>query len=116
MNSAWAMLVWLIAVKKMVMFKPKNNPAGSTRRHVVADGIGRPVITRRPAITSHHSATAPIIRQNATTEPGASAHLTIDELLEKARTAPSTQAMPTTARSGARVGRARPHELETAGR
>ena len=38
MNSAWAMLVWLIAVKNRVMLRPKNSPAGSTRRHVAADG------------------------------------------------------------------------------
>ena len=105
MNSAWAMLVWLIAVKKRVMFKPKNSPAG---QHPAPRGGRRRRATRSARAGRRSRATtaptAPIIRQNATTEPGASAHLTIDELLEKARTAPSTQAMPTTVRSGVRVG------------
>ena len=34
MNSAWAMLVRLMAVKNSVMLRPKNSPAGSTSRHV----------------------------------------------------------------------------------
>ena len=102
MNSAWAMLVCWMAVKKSVMLRPKKSPAGTTRRHVAAEGGRRPVTTRRPAITTHHSSTAPINRQNATTEPGASAHFTTEELLEKASTAPSTQAMPRTVRSGVR--------------
>jgi hypothetical protein len=93
------MLVRVIAVKKIVMLRPKNRPAGMTRRHMAADGGGRPVTRRRPPITIHQSMTAPIIRQNATTDPGASAHFTIEELLENASTAPSTQAMPTSLRS-----------------
>ena len=100
MNSAWAMLVRLMAVKNRVMLSPKNSPPGSTRRHVSADGAGRPVAARRVAITIHHSTTAPIIRQNASTEPGVSAHLTIVELLEKTKTASSIARMPT----GANVG------------
>jgi hypothetical protein len=37
---------------------------------------------------------APIIRQKAITDPGVSAHLTMDELLENVSTAASTSRMP----------------------
>ena len=103
MNSAWAMLVWLIAVKKIVMLKPNSKPAGRTRRHVASDGAGRPVATRRTAMTIHHRVTAMTIRQKATTAPEVSAHLTIDELLENTRTASSMATRPADAEPGAGV-------------
>jgi hypothetical protein len=94
MNSAWAMLVRLIAVKKRVMLRPKQRPAGSTSRHVRAAGAGRPVRTLRPTITTHHSTTEMSIRQNATTDPGVSDHLTSVELPEKSRTAATIARIP----------------------
>ena len=94
MNSAWAMLVMVMAVKISVMLSPKNKPAGSTARHVAATGRAPPVSARRAPMTTHHSTMAPIIRQKASTEPGVSAHLTMDELLENVSTAASTSRMP----------------------
>ena len=44
--------------------------------------------------TADHSMTAMIIRQNASTDPGTSAHLMIVELLEKASTATATATTP----------------------
>ena len=109
--AAWAMLVRLMAVKNRVMLRPKNSPAGRTAFHVAADGGGRPVALRRTRMTIHHSTTAPSMRQNASTDPGVSAHLTIVELLEKASTASSIATMPIGANAGSQERR----ELTVAG-
>ena len=56
MNSAWAMLVWVMAVKNSVMLSAEEQPGRQHRRHVAADGQ-RPTgeHARRPRMTSHHS-------------------------------------------------------------
>ena len=105
MNSAWAMLVRPMAVKNSVMLRPKQSPAGSTRRHVRRVGAGRPVRILRPTMTTHHSTTEMSIRQNATTEPGVSAHFTSVELPENSRTAATIARMPTGARPPMRMTR-----------
>ena len=94
MNSAWAMLVRPMAVKKIVMLSPNARPAGKTARHVAALGAGRPVRALRTSTTRDHRTTAISIRQNANTDPGTSAHLMIVELLENARTAATIATMP----------------------
>lgn len=94
MNSAWAMLVLVTAVKNTVMLSPKKMPGRTVRRHVAADGAARPVTWRRTTMTIHHSIDEASRRQNAIAGPDVSAHLTIDELLENVRTAPRTDAMP----------------------
>ncbi len=99
MNSAWAMLVWGMALKNTVMFSPKQSPTGIIIFHVASDGGRTPVCTLRRPSTIHHSTADSSSRQNAMAAPGTPAHLTIDELLEKQRTPPRTQRMPTSRRS-----------------
>ena len=76
MNSEWATLVFVTAVKRSVMLAPKKIAGTSTRFHVTAVGNGAPVRARQATRTTHHNTAAPIIRQNAMTEPGVWAHLT----------------------------------------
>jgi len=94
MNSAWAMLVRVIAVKNTAMLAPKNSAGGNTARQVVAEGSGRPVRSRENVTTVHHATTAPAIRQNAITEPVDSDHLISGELSEKLSTATTMARMP----------------------
>ncbi|MDQ3469948.1 MAG: hypothetical protein M3487_09315 [Actinomycetota bacterium] len=54
MNSAWAMLVRVIAVKNNVMFSPKQMPGSIIARHVAALGNGRPRQMRATDSTIHH--------------------------------------------------------------
>ena len=83
MNSAWAMLVRVIAVKNVAMLTPKNRAAGSTVRHVAALGNDRSVRSRTTTITVHQAIMAPIIRQKAMTDPVDPDHLISGELTEK---------------------------------
>ena len=83
MNSAWAMLVRVIAVKNVAMLAPKNRAAGSTVRQVSALGNDRSVRNRATTITVHHAIMAPIMRQKAMTEPVDPDHLISGELTEK---------------------------------
>ncbi len=52
----------------------------------------RPVRCRTTTTTTHQPTTAPIMRQNATTEPVDSDHLMVAELIEKLKTANATAA------------------------
>src|SRR6187431_3579991 len=77
------MLVRVIAVKNVAMLAPKNRAAGSTVRHVAALGNDRLVRNRTTSMMVHQATIAPIIRQNAMTEPVDSDHLISGELTEK---------------------------------
>ena len=52
MNSAWAMLVWGMALKNTVMFSPKQSPTGIIIFHVASDGGRTPVCDLAQA--QHH--------------------------------------------------------------
>ena len=101
MNSAWAMLVRVIAVKNVAMLAPKNRAAGSTVRHVAALGNVRSVRSRTTSITVHQASIAPTIRQNTMTDPVLPDHLISGELMEKLRMATVIAISPTERDRGA---------------